>query len=110
MHLPMADAVLEIDQFEATVSTIDEKALLPKRPFELVTKLCVPHDALPSKAGRYHVRRGTRRLITRAKADKTQREGKHFSAAMLETLIGDCSASGCAVGQSSAMRRGPTPF
>lgn len=42
-HLPMADGMLEIDHLDAAVGPSDEKVLLPKRTFELVTKLRVTH-------------------------------------------------------------------
>ena len=44
MHLPMADGILEIDHLDAAVGPSEEKALLAKRTFELVTKLRVTHD------------------------------------------------------------------
>ena len=44
MHLPMAGGILEIDRLDAAVGPSEEKALLAKRTFELVTKLHVTHD------------------------------------------------------------------
>jgi hypothetical protein len=40
----MADGILEIDHLDAAVGPSEEKALVAKCAFELVTKLLVTHD------------------------------------------------------------------
>jgi hypothetical protein len=51
IRLPVADAVADVDQLDATVTATDEEVPLTKRGFAPVAKLGVPHDAASLEIG-----------------------------------------------------------